>query len=68
MFLESDVAKYTAKSNVGIICMGDDHNYYLAKLITDINETGESGMDDNNREMPAHQNVISRSYLEIMKI
>ena len=44
--------KYTAKGNVGIICMGDDHNYYLAKLITDIHETGESGMDHNNHEMP----------------
>ena len=68
MFLESDVTKYTAKGNLDIICTGDDHNYYLAKLITDINETGESGMDDNNHEMPAHQKVISRSYLEIMKI
>ena len=68
MFLESDVTKYTAKGNVGIICTGDDHNYYLAKLIIDNNETGESGMDDNNQEVPAYQNVISRSYLEIMKI
>ena len=68
MFLESDVTKYTAKGNVGIICTGDDHNYYLAKLIIDNNETGESGMNDNNQEVPAYQNVISRSYLEIMKI
>ena len=60
--------KYTAKGNVGIICMGDDHNYYLAKLITDIHETGESGMDDNNHEMPVHQKVITCSYLQIMKI
>ena len=36
MFLESDVTKYTAKVNVGIICTEDDHNYYLAKPITDI--------------------------------
>ena len=68
MFLEIDVTKYTAKGNVGIICTGDDHNYYLAKLIIDNNETGESGMNDNNQEVPAYQNVISRSYLEIMKI
>ena len=68
MFLESDVAKYTAKGNVGIICTGDDHNYYLAKLIADIHETGESGMDDNNREMPVLQKVIVCSYLQIMKI
>ena len=68
MFLESDGTKYTAKGNVGIICTGDDHNYYLAKLIIDNNETGESGMNDNNQEVPAYQNVISRSYLEIMKI
>ena len=68
MFLESDVTKYTAKGNVGIICTGDDHNYYLAKLIIDNNETGESGMNDNNQEVPVYQNVISRSYLEIMKI
>ena len=68
MFLESDVTKYTAKGNVGIICTGDDHNYYLAKLIIDNSETGESGMNDNNQEVPAYQNVISRSYLEIMKI
>ena len=54
MFLESEVTKYTAKGNVSIICMGDDHNYYLANLITDIHETGESGMDDNNHEMPVH--------------
>ena len=54
MFLESDVTKYTAKVNVGIICTGDDHNYYLAKPITEIHETEESGMDDNNHEMPEH--------------
>ena len=60
--------KYTAKGNVGIICMGDDHNYYLAKLITDIHETGESGMDDNDHEMPVHQKVITCSYVQIMKI
>ena len=68
MFLESDGTKYTAKGNVGIICTGDDHNYYLAKLITDTYETGESGMDDNNPEMPVHQKIITCSYLEIIKI
>ena len=68
MFLESDVTKCTAKGNVGIICMVDDHNYYLAKLITDIHGTGESGMDNNNHEMHVHQKVITCSYLQIMKI
>ena len=68
MFLESDVAKYTAKGNVSIICTGDDHNFNLTNLITDIHETGESGMDDNNHEMPVHQKVITCSYLQIMKI
>ena len=48
MFLESDVTKYTAKGNVGIICTEDDHNYYLVKLITDIHKAEESGKDDNN--------------------
>ena len=60
--------KYTAKGNVGIICMGDYHNYYLAKLITDNHETGESVMDDKNHEMPVHQKLITCSYLQIMKI
>ena len=64
MFLESDVTK----SNVNIICTRDDHNYYLAKLIANIHETGESGMDDNNHEMPVHQKVITCSYLQIMKM
>ena len=68
MLLESNVTKYTATGNVGIICTGDDHNCYLAKLITDIHETGESGMDDNNNEMPIHQKVITCSYLEIIII
>ena len=68
MFLKSYVTKYTAKGNVGIICTGEDHNYYLAKLINDIHETGESGMDDNNHEMPVHQKCITFSYLEIKKI
>ena len=53
MFLEN-VTKYTEKGNVGIICTEDDHNYCLAKPITDIHETEESGMDDNNHEMPEH--------------
>ena len=66
MILESDVTKYTAKDNVGIICTGDDHNYYLAKLIINIHET-ESGMDDNH-EIPVHQELITCSYLEIIKI
>ena len=47
--------------------MRDDRSYYLAKLITDVYETEESKMDDNN-EMPAHQKVITCSYLEIIKI
>ena len=68
IFLESDVTKYTAKGNIGIICTGDDHNYYLAKSITDIRETGEFGMDDNNHKMLVHQKVITCSYLEIIKI
>ena len=68
MFLESDVTKYAAKDIVGIVCMGDDHNYYHAKLITDIHEIGESGMDDNNHEMPVHQKVITCSYLQIIKM
>ena len=53
MFLKSDVTKYTAKGNVGIICSGDDHNYYIAKLINNIHETGESGMDGNSHLSPA---------------
>ena len=68
MFLESDVTKYNAKGNAGIICMGDDQNYYLAKLITDTHETKESEKDDNNHEMPAHQKVITCSYLAAFKI
>ena len=45
---------YTAKGIVSIICRGDDHNCYLAKLIINIYETQESERDDNNHEMPAH--------------
>ena len=67
MFIESDATKCTVEGNIAIICMGDDHNYYLAKLITDIYETEESEMDDYNHEMPAHQKVIVCSYLEIHK-
>ena len=47
--------------------MGDDHNYYLAKLITDIYETEESEKDYYNHEMPAHEKVTPCSYLEINK-
>ena len=68
MFLESDVAKYTAKGNVSIICTGDDQNFYLANLITNIHEIGVSGMDDNNHEMPVHQKAITCSYLKMIKI
>ena len=32
MFLEKEVTKYIVKHNIGIICMRDDHNYYLSKL------------------------------------
>ena len=67
MFLKNDVTKYTAKGNVGIICTGDDHNYYLAKLITNIYDTEEYGKDDNNHKMPAHQKAITCSNLEIIK-
>ena len=48
--------------------MRDDHNYYLAKLITDVYETEEPEKDDNNNEMPAHQKVITCFCLEIIKI
>ena len=67
MFIGSNTTKCTVKGDIAIICMGDDHNYYLAKLITDIYETEESEMDDYNHEMPAHQNVIVSFYLEVHK-
>ena len=66
LFLESNVTKYTVKGNVGIICTGDDHNYYLAKLITNIHKT-DFGMDDNH-DIPVHQKLITCSYLKIIKI
>ena len=65
MFIESNAKKYTIKGDIAIICTGDDHNYYLTKLITDIYETEESEMDDYNHEMPAHQKVIVSFYLEV---
>ena len=37
-------------------------------MITDIHEAEESGKDDNNHEMSADQNVLTCSYLEIIKI
>ena len=67
MFLESGVTEHTVNSNIGIISMGDDHNYYLTKLITDIYGIEESEKDNNNHKMPAHQKVITCSYLEIIK-
>ena len=67
MFIESDVTKYIVKGDIAIIHVGDDHNYYLAKLITNIYETEESEKDDYNHEMPAHQKVITCSYLEVHK-
>ena len=42
--------------------------YYFAKLINDIYETEESEKDDKNHEMPAHEKVITRSYMEIIKM
>ena len=67
MFIESNTTKCTVKGDIAIICTGDDHSYYLAKLITDIYKTEESEMDDYNHEMPAHQNVIVSFYLEVQK-
>ena len=67
MFRESDATKYTVKGNITIICVGDDRNYYLAKVITDIHETEGSGKNDYNHEMPAYQKVIAFSYLEVYK-
>lgn len=40
--------------HIAIIYIGDDHNYYLGKLITDIYKTDKSEKDDYNNEMPAH--------------
>ena len=65
--LESDATKYTVKGDIAVFCTGDDHNYYLAKLITDIYETEESEKDNYNYEMAAHQKVIASSYLETYK-
>ena len=62
MFIESDVRKYIVKGDIAIICAGDDHKYYPAKLKTNIHETEES-----DHEMPAHQKVITCSYLEVHK-
>ena len=50
---------------IAIIHMGHDPNYYLAKLITNIHETEESKKDDYNHDMPAHQKVITCTYLEV---
>ena len=51
---------------LGDICVGDDHKYYPAKLITNIYETEESEEEDYNHEMPAHQKVTTCS-LEVHK-
>ena len=67
MFIESDVTKYIVKGDIAIICMLDDHNYYLAKLITNIYEIEESEKDDYNHVMHAHQKFITCSYLEVHK-
>ena len=65
---EIDVLReWCSKGNIGIICTGDDYNYHLTNLITNIHETGESGMDDNH-EMPVHQKVSTSSFMEIIKI
>ena len=38
-FIESgDVTEYIEKGDIAITCTGDDHNYYLTKLITNINK------------------------------
>ena len=67
-FIESgDVTEYIEKGDIAITCTGYDHNYYLAKLITNIYETEESEKDDYSHEMPAHQKVIACSYLAVHK-
>ena len=59
MFFREWCYKVYCKGQLGIIFTGYDHNYYLAKLRTNIYETGESGVDDNNHEMPVY---TSKSY------
>ena len=62
------------KGSYKVYCKGQ-YRYYLyerwSQLLpfkTDIYETKESERDDNNYEMPAPQNVITCSYLDIVKI
>ena len=38
MFINRDATKYIVKGNIAIICAGDNHTYYLAKLLTAIYE------------------------------
>lgn len=42
MFLDSNAAKYIVKGDIAILCVGDDHKYYLAKLKANIYEIKES--------------------------
>ena len=36
IFLEKEVTKCIVKDKISIICLSDEDNYYLSKLMTDI--------------------------------
>ena len=66
-YFKSEASKLILKGDIAVIKTGDDHPYYLLKLMKDPYETQETITDSYNHKFPLYHRVIEGNYLELHK-
>ena len=67
MYNETESSKYIQEGDFAVIKTGDDHAYYLLKLISSPYETDSEVTDDYKHTFPPFQSVVEGNYLEVHK-
>ena len=66
-FMETEASKLIRNGDIAVIKTGDDHPYYLLKLLRDPFETETTVSDDYIHEFPPLHRVVEGNYFEIHK-
>ena len=65
--METEASKLIREGDIAVIKTGDDHPYYLLKLLRDPFETETTVSDDYNHEFPPLHRIVEGNYFEIHK-
>ena len=65
--MEKEASRLIQEGDIAVIKTGDDHPYYLLKLLRDPFETEATISDDYNHEFPPFLRVVEGNYFELHK-